>query len=265
MRFAIRVLLLTVLLTGLILPSASAQGGNLGDIQDKVHQLFTLAKATADHTDLVAAGSVLVFHKDNFLMYPATAEMPALNTYKDGLIKQGNFREFLMRDANHMLEKAPHRTFVAGEKCFVTAINTQADGVTLTFFSDPFDNVRYYGQLKIPFPKKVVPSADDVVREVQEVVTVDGAPADAAAAAPAPAAATPAAAPAAPAVTVAALPMPPPPPPAPKTVAIGQSEDDVVAALGQPTTIIDKKTAGKIFIYKDMKVIFKLGKVSDIQ
>jgi len=59
--------------------------------------------------------------------------------------------------------------------------------------------------------------------------------------------------------------VPPPPPAEPKTVAIGQTEDQVVAALGPPATIVDKKAAGKTFIYKDMKVYFKLGKVVDIQ
>jgi hypothetical protein len=50
----------------------------------------------------------------------------------------------------------------------------------------------------------------------------------------------------------------------PPTVALGQSPDQVTAALGQPKSIMDLG-AKKIFVYKDAKVTFRDGKVSDIQ
>jgi hypothetical protein len=56
----------------------------------------------------------------------------------------------------------------------------------------------------------------------------------------------------------------PPPQGPPVTITIGQTIDQVVAALGQPMQIIDlgpKKT----YKYKDLKVIFTDGKVSDVQ
>jgi len=63
---------------------------------------------------------------------------------------------------------------------------------------------------------------------------------------------------AAPAVEAAA-------PAAPPTeVTTGQTEDQVTAALGQPLHIANAG-AKKIYFYKDMKVTFKDGKVSDIQ
>jgi len=58
----------------------------------------------------------------------------------------------------------------------------------------------------------------------------------------------------------------PPPPPAPGTVTInlGDTIDQVVAVLGQPDRAA--KVANKdIYVYKDMKVTFVDGKVSDIQ
>jgi hypothetical protein len=55
------------------------------------------------------------------------------------------------------------------------------------------------------------------------------------------------------------------PPAAPPTeVTTGQTEDQVTAALGQPLHIANAG-AKKIYFYKDMKVTFKDGKVSDIQ
>jgi hypothetical protein len=50
----------------------------------------------------------------------------------------------------------------------------------------------------------------------------------------------------------------------PPTIALGQTVDQVTAGLGQPTSVIDLGVK-KIYVYKDMKVTFKAGKVSDIQ
>jgi hypothetical protein len=56
-----------------------------------------------------------------------------------------------------------------------------------------------------------------------------------------------------------------PPPPAPATsISLGQSIDDVTAALGQPAKVVDLGVK-KIYIYKDMKITFKSGKVTDVQ
>lgn len=54
------------------------------------------------------------------------------------------------------------------------------------------------------------------------------------------------------------------PPPEPQQIEKGQTPDQVVAAIGQP----DKKVnlgAKQIYVYKDIKVTFINGKVSDVQ
>jgi hypothetical protein len=50
----------------------------------------------------------------------------------------------------------------------------------------------------------------------------------------------------------------------PKTIAIGQSVDDVTGALGAPKKVVDLGPK-KIYVYDDMKVTFRDGKVSDVQ
>jgi hypothetical protein len=50
----------------------------------------------------------------------------------------------------------------------------------------------------------------------------------------------------------------------PPTIAVGQTIDQVTASMGQPTRIIDLGVK-KIYVYKDMKVTFKSGKVSDVE
>ncbi len=63
----------------------------------------------------------------------------------------------------------------------------------------------------------------------------------------------------------AAAPAPIPAPAAPPaTVSLGQTPDQVVAALGQPKNIVDLG-AKKIYVYQDIKVTFNNGKVADVQ
>jgi hypothetical protein len=50
----------------------------------------------------------------------------------------------------------------------------------------------------------------------------------------------------------------------PKTIAVGQSIDDVVASMGQPKSIVDLG-AKKIYVYPDLKITFNNGKVSNVQ
>jgi hypothetical protein len=54
------------------------------------------------------------------------------------------------------------------------------------------------------------------------------------------------------------------PAPPPVSVDLGQTIDQVTAALGQPKSIVNLGTK-KIYVFKDMKVTFKDGKVSDVQ
>jgi len=52
--------------------------------------------------------------------------------------------------------------------------------------------------------------------------------------------------------------------PATVNIALGQTVDQVIAALGQPVTVVDLG-AKKIYKYKDMKITFKDGKVADVE
>jgi hypothetical protein len=56
----------------------------------------------------------------------------------------------------------------------------------------------------------------------------------------------------------------PAPPAATVNIALGQTIDEVTAALGPPITVIDLGVK-KIYKYKDMKITFKAGKVSDVE
>jgi hypothetical protein len=100
------------------------------------------------------------------------------------------------------------------------------------------------------------PDANAAAESTQQTQAADQAEQEVASAAP----------PSGPADSGAPAPIAPPPPPAgpPPTIALGQTIDQVTAGLGQPTRVIDLGTK-KIYVYKDMKVTFKSGKVSDVE
>jgi len=54
------------------------------------------------------------------------------------------------------------------------------------------------------------------------------------------------------------------PAPAPTQIELGQTVDQVTAALGPPQKMVDLNTK-LIYVYKDMKITFKAGKVADVQ
>lgn len=243
------------------------------DLQNKLGSQFVLTKLTADKSDIVSAGSILALQKDGLLMYELASPMPPMNTYKNGKIGQGwsgfgrDIGITLLASGNNTAANYHRRRFVAGEKFWVTGYTLQNDGILFQFYSDPYDDVRYYGQLKLPFPKGHMPPADKVMSMIAEVLTVQPNEAEPAAQQPPPQ--TAAQAPEA-AQEQALAPIAPPPPPAdtppppPKTIAIGQTRDQVMAILGQPQKVVKLPTKEMLY-YPDMKVILVKAKVTDVQ
>jgi hypothetical protein len=259
-------------------------------IQEKLVSQIKLTKTTADRTDIVTAGDVVVLHKDGLMMCSADSSYAFSNTYSNGVLS-GNLKN-RVKDAAKSFgfghipvfgsgvsatdaanNGCASRKFVAGEKFWVSGITAQKDGILIGTYSDPYpdpsgNQVHYYGEIKFPFAKGSVPAVDDFVKTVSEVMTVQ--PADdqggqgdqggqaAQPAAPAPA---PEAAPApAPLPEIA----PPPPPADAPTISLGQTKAQVTATFGQPTKTA-KAGAKEIYYYKDMKVTFTNGKVSDVE
>ncbi len=112
------------------------------------------------------------------------------------------------------------------------------------------DGTLYKSQVDFQFAKGFLatPDISKIEDTIGEVFAIDAPAAEPAPAAPAPPAAEPSA--------------PAPAPPA--TVKLGQTVDQVVAILGQPEKSIDLG-AKQIYVYKDLKVTFVNGKVSDVQ
>ena len=274
------VLLLLTLASGAV----TLRAQSTAELQKRLTDQYSLSKIAADRSDLVTAGAVLVLQKDGLVMYSSDTGIPPLNIYRDGRLQLsgGNLMRGLGGIMLHSQGAMPtsgiqQRKFVSGEKFWVTAINIQQDGVVFNVYSDPFNEVRYYGLLKFPFPKNSVPPVGDVQRTVAEVISIQAADQSGGEQGGQGAqgnqqqgnAATPsAAAQSTPDAPLAAILPPPPPadqaPPEPKTIAVGQTKNKVLATWGPPTKDI-KLATKEVLVYPDMKVTLTAGKVSDVQ
>ena len=167
-------------LVALISGVSLAAQGDLAAIQQRLYEQFKLTTTTADRSDIVTAGDVVTIHKPGLVMFSGTA-VPSTNNYSEaqakhsksqmgGSIGQGFGTILIMSNPNTV-----QRQFVPGEKFWVTGIQVQKDGALFMLCSDPYNGLRYYGNLKILFPdKKVVPPVDSFMQTIAEVLTVDG-------------------------------------------------------------------------------------------
>lgn len=260
-----RAIIPTILVIALAFPAAQAVAdeSSLAAIQNELASLYQTAKATADGTDIVTAGSVLVLQKDHLVMCTVDQRFPTLNTYKDGAISQNGlhavlgFLSKLSRPGGDSGAAETTREFVTGEKFWVTEIITRPDGVFFSLMSDPINDKRYKATLRFPFTNGVIPTPDDVAAKVAEVVKIDTSeqPADQGGSSQA-----------GEGQAAQAPPAPPPaqPPVQTKTIAVGQSRDEVIATFGVPSRIV-KLSNKEIDYFPDMKVTFVNGKVANVQ
>lgn len=242
------------------------QSGDPDAIRQELLSQFKLTQITADRSDIVTPGAVVGIHRDGLVMWSVAAPGAASNTYRGGRISQGGagFGKGLliasMAPGGLAGGGYPTRKFVPGENCWVTAINVLKDGVQFKLYSDPYEGLRYYANLKFPFPaKNQIPNADQIMAMVDEVLSVVPTQNQAE--------------PAPPAAQAAALPptayQPIAPPPAvvlAPSVSLGMSKEQVIAGFGEPTR---KAAAGnkELFVYTDakMKITFVNGVVSNIE
>jgi hypothetical protein len=280
-----------------------SQAAQVGDpatlIKEKLGSEIKLTKITAAHDDIVTAGDVILLHKDGMMMCSSDSPSAYSNSYQNGVLaanlnsrakdtmtnifKNKVFGQGTAKDAITG-SGCSSRKFVSGEKFWITDIRIAKDnsGIIVSTFSDAYNNVRYYGEIKFPFPaKNNVPPVDTEVKTVEEVLTVapsddakdakkednTAAPAQGSAdqAGKAPTPAADAAPPPAPTPMAAIAPPPPAADAPPPTIKVGQTRDQVVAGFGQPVHTAQPSSTKEIYFYKDMKVTFVNGKVSNIE
>ncbi len=267
----------------------TAQTADTKAIQEKLNSQIRLTKATADRSDIVTPGDVVVLEKDGLMMCASNSSYAYSNSYSNGVLAANynnraksaaksyarafGLSRFGLGGGASVTDAAnngcPSRKFVSGEKFWITGIDIQKDGILVSTFSDPYpdssgNQVRYYGEIKFPIENGQAPSPDDFVKTVSEVFTVQPAGENGGQDNQGGQGAQPGMAPAAAAPMPAIAPPPPPPDAPPPTVALGQTMEQVKAGFGQP--LREAKLGAKvIFYYHDMKVTFRNGKVTDVE
>jgi hypothetical protein len=269
-------------------PWAHGQAGPRAELQKvlnssfKASTTYKISDLAANFQDVTTFGDMVVLHKGGLRVSALASSIMESNIYKNGVIVGGGAKRALSVLGNSITEGSdsnPPRTLAVGDRCWIEAIIVQKESILFKLFTDPdTSGMRYHGDLKFPFPNThQVPSADEALKLIGEVLMVvtPGQPASAPKAAPA--ATAPPAPPQrqqrvlAPTATPHAT-TPPLPAPAPAisnnptpTISIGQTRAQVIAIFGEPQRKAEAGTK-EIFYYSDfnMKVTFINGIVSSI-
>src|SRR5580693_139464 len=114
--------------------------GQKPTLEKQLESKYTLTTPTADNTDIVTMGSVLILQKKGFSAGSVSSKVLTQNMYKDGQIKSGA--------GTAAGAAGGSRDFVNGEKLYVTKITIDRGKDTIEFdlISDSYgDAGRYKG------------------------------------------------------------------------------------------------------------------------
>lgn len=251
----------TVIVAGILLCGvAFAQNTATPSLEEQLEAQYKLAKLGSDAggTSIVEQGTVLTIQKGGILgVTPATVAIcPA--KFQDGTLHFPNALCVAMIKNNS-------RSFQAGEKVYATKIEVKPknDRVALRIVDCDSCNgtnppTYYKSEVVFQFPKghlrtASVPEIEDAIAQVFAIDNGDTQQNQA------PQAGQSAGQQAQGGGQAADQQAPPP-----KTIQLGMTPEQVEAALGQPDKKVDLG-AKKIYVYKDLKVTFVDGKVSDVQ
>jgi hypothetical protein len=264
---------------------AAAQGAQTVSLSDQLSAQYTMVKMGADSSGpaVVEQGTVLVVQKGGILGVPyANVSMIPATKYQDGKIQTPN--TLVTKGIGHAWSRLTGATgsvgsaassaagaqtthlFQVGEKVYPSRIevNQAADKVTMGIVAcDSCNNTNpttfFKADVVFQFTKGYLSAASppQVMDVIAQVFTIDdsgggdqGGGDQGGQAQGGPQGGPPGG--------------PPPPPAQPQTIQLGQTTDQVVAAIGQPDKIVNLG-AKQIYVYKDIKVTFLKGKVSDVQ
>jgi hypothetical protein len=152
-----------------------AQAVDAKKIGQRLEEKFKTTKISDDRLNIVTTGDRVEIQKTGVTMYDVASPMPPVYTYKNGKIGHGLLGfgkdvEISFKTPGGTAADYSRRPFELGEKCWVSEIQIQKDGVLFQLYSDRYEDTRYYANLKIPFPSKTQPDA--VMQLVAEVLKV---------------------------------------------------------------------------------------------
>jgi hypothetical protein len=215
--------------------SAAGMGASHNELEESLTAKYTMTKTGIDRMRITEPGTVLMVQQDGI-----DADLAGDASYTDNPVRDGRVGQAKGFMAS-MQSKETSRTLKAGDKVYVYKIEVKDDKVRYFIITcDTYDvnvhgstkQTRYKAMLSFEFGKDYMATADaNGVKKAVDVLIIPEADAKAAST---------------------------------KSVDLGQTTDQVEAILGKPDRIVNLG-AKKIYIYKDMKIIFVDDKVSDVQ
>ena len=213
----------------------------------------TKLAGVGDRLRFTQLGTVLVIQVDGMAASPVT-EFAFGNNYKDGRIKR-SLAGALIHQANSI------RDLRAGDRVYLLKTEVKDSGVVFSVQTCGFcdgspgdlEQMPYRAALTFQYAKGYWNSTDfaQIQQTISEVFAFANGPATSTQPNPEP-------------VAPSGAQTAQPPPPEPVKIGLGQTTAQVVAGLGQPDKVVDLGSK-KIYIYKDLKITFVDGKVSDVQ
>jgi hypothetical protein len=243
-------------------PMAAQDQSGKANIERGLQSQYPPTKLTgpADRLRATQLGTVLVIQKDGMGASLANEMVTFGNNYKDGRIKHtlgGSLfhQTYTIRDIQ------------AGERLYLLKTEVKDTGVTFSVQScdacngspSDFDPMPYRAALTFQYPKGYWNNTGyaQIQQAISEVFAFANGPDTSMQPNPEPVAPS--------GTQFAQQPQPAPvPQQEPVKIGLGQTADQVVAGLGQPDKVVDLGSK-KIYIYKDLKITFVDGKVSDVQ
>jgi hypothetical protein len=228
--------LLCVCSIGLLtLAGPFARASNHDALKEALEAKYQLTKTGIDRVRITQPGTVFVIQKDGISGDLASDATFLNNKVSNGQVSQAGGFMAAMQD------KKTSRDLKSGDKVYVFKIDVKDDQVQVFVITcDTYDvnlhgstrQTRYKALLSFELGKDFMGTADAaaVEKAVEAVMTPESE------------------------VQAAST----------KSVDLGQTPAQVEAALGMPDKIVHLG-AKMIYVYKDMKVVFVDGKVSDVQ
>lgn len=249
-----------VLITVGLCCSASAQLAPTASLSDEITAQYRLTKLGVDSSgvNITDPGTVLMVQKGGVLAVPPNDLAVLATKYENGSIHSPNVAAALFK------QNVSTRFLTAGERVYVTKLDINLKGEKISFALVECDTCNgvttpayYKANLNFQFPKGYLESANpaDVENTINQVLAIDSDPSqggDAQGGQGQQGGQQQAAAPE------------PQQPAQQVNIAVGQTVEQVKAQLGDPQKTVNLGTK-QILIYKDLKITFIKGKVTDVE
>jgi hypothetical protein len=230
----LRLLLLLVLAVGMVSPCEVAAQAWKDALDASLDSAIKITRTTSDRLRVEEAGTIMVVQHEGITASAGKGAFFLNNKSRYGEVKAPGFQLVKASD-----EKTD-RPYAVGERVYVTDIKVKDNAIVFLLLSREVASIavkgstqqtRYRAAITFEFSEKYLATAtaDSVIAGISKVLTIERT---------------------APGGT--------------KTIALGQTRAQVEDILGRPERIVDLG-AKVIYAYKDMKVTFVDGKVTDVQ